>query len=115
MKKKNPCLNSVIGLITLILNVVTVEGVAENAPKNQTKPDELGRFDENIHGFFQLGTDHVWRGISFTSHSPTLLRPLFLALYKATSAASIRSLALVACCGKSANPKDKVTLGKGVL
>jgi hypothetical protein len=26
----------------------------------------------NIHGFFQLGTDHVWRGISFTKHEPEI-------------------------------------------
>lgn len=42
------------------------------SPTNQASQDNISKITKNIQGFFQLGTDHVWRGISFSSHTPEI-------------------------------------------
>lgn len=41
-----------------------------------TSTHPMDELTQNIHGFFQLGTDHVWRGISFSNHLPEIFGSL---------------------------------------
>lgn len=58
-----------LNLIALILSIATHGCIAASSSKTH-KP--ISEFAENLHGFLQLGTDHVWRGISFSNHLPEI-------------------------------------------
>lgn len=70
-------LNGVLAILLLSSQVALADSpksTSKTKPLNNkpvtTKEKENLDLTENIHGFLQLGTDHVWRGISFSRHSP---------------------------------------------
>jgi uncharacterized protein (TIGR02001 family) len=59
----------ILNLVILLLTISTQISWAGTLKNNS---DSKSNFSENIHGFLQLGTDHVWRGISFSNHIPEI-------------------------------------------
>ncbi len=62
-----------IAISVMITNMSWASNEKETQPNHMADND---KFTQNIHGFFQLGTDHVWRGISFSNHLPEIFGSL---------------------------------------
>ena len=59
-----------------LVSLLAVACLSANA-SDEGKANEQFKID-NVHGFFQLGANHVWRGISFSNRTPEIFGALLL-------------------------------------